>query len=159
MGPYRIVCFHLPDSFRTLAFLFSASNFSYCNAVYSLIMLVGTMLLTFMMLWIICTCASLSVEQNLFYFIKLVLYCVCYTGAAVHGECLFTAIWTCYTIFLTTYVKSFLFSACLILKSELKRCCHWPFLINLQQKPCQSGNCQGNFDTNDKHCSKEDGAW
>jgi hypothetical protein len=45
---------------------------------------------------------SLSVEQNLFYSIKLVLYCVCYTGAAVHGECLFTAIWTCYTIFLTT---------------------------------------------------------
>jgi hypothetical protein len=28
----------------------------------------------------------------------------------------------------------------------------------LQQKPCQPGNCQGNFDTNDKHCSKEDGA-
>jgi guanine nucleotide-exchange factor len=72
-------------------------------------------------------CASVdgtSPDSVVLQVVKVLLSAVASPTFQVHGECLFTAIWTCYTIFLTTYVTSFLFSACLILKSELKRCHH-----------------------------------
>jgi hypothetical protein len=46
----------------------------------------------------------ISIEK--FLLLMKIILCLLF-GAAVHGESLFTAIWTCYNIFLSAYVTNF----------------------------------------------------